>query len=76
MVSAICRVYESQWSDTAHISNQNSDPARSEFTQVMNASEVSTPVDAPDYYSKPYSWMIDHEVSHTESRLGWSNSDT
>ncbi len=27
---------------------------------------MSTPVDTPDYYSKPYSWMIDHEVSHVK----------
>ncbi len=28
---------------------------------------MSTPVDTPDYYSKPYSWMIDHKVSHVKS---------
>jgi hypothetical protein len=63
----MCRVYESKWSDTAHISNQNSEPARSEFTQVMNASEMSTPNDTPNYYyPEPNSWMIDHEVSHVK----------
>ena len=66
MACAMCRVYESKWSDTADISNQNSEPARSEFTQVMKAPEMSTPVDTLDYYSKPYSWMIDHEVSHVK----------
>jgi hypothetical protein len=53
-------------SDIARISNQNSDPARSEFTQVMNASEMSTPVDTPGYYSKSYPWMIDHEAFHVK----------
>jgi hypothetical protein len=66
MACVMCRVYELKWSDTAHINNQNSEPARSEFTQVMNASEMSTPVDTSDYYSKPYSWMIGHEVSHVK----------
>ncbi len=28
---------------------------------------MSTPVDTPDYYSKPYSWMIDHEVYQVNS---------
>jgi hypothetical protein len=55
-----------KWSDTAHISNQSSEPARSEFTQVVNGSEMSTPVDTPEYYSKSYSWMIDHEVFHVK----------
>jgi hypothetical protein len=67
MECAMCRAYESKWSDTAHISNQNSEPARSEFTQVMNALEMSALVDTSYYYSKPYSWMIDHEVSHVKA---------
>ena len=45
-------------------------PARSEFTQVMNASEMSTPVDTPEYYSKLYSWMIDHEISRVKPEEG------
>jgi hypothetical protein len=59
-------VYEAKCSDTAHISTQNLEPTESEFTQVMNASEKSSPVDSPDYYSTPFSWMIDDDFRHIE----------
>ena len=57
---------EAKCSDTADISTRNSDPARVEFTEVMNALEKSSPVDSPDYYSTPYSWMIDNDFRHIE----------
>jgi hypothetical protein len=65
----MCRVCEWNWSGTAQISHQNSELLGQKFfesTQVMNASGMSTPGDTPDYYSKPYSWMIVHEVSHVK----------
>jgi hypothetical protein len=34
----------------------------------MYTSEMSIPVDNPVHYSKPYSWMIDQEVSHVKSK--------
>ena len=66
MACAMCSVHEAKCSDTADISTQNSDPSRIEYTQVKNASEKSSPVDSPDYYSTPYSWMIDNEFRHIE----------
>jgi hypothetical protein len=51
----MCGVYGTDCPCTAHISNSNSDSPESEFTQVMNASELASPVAAPDYYySTPY----------------------
>jgi hypothetical protein len=72
MACAVCREHASKWSDTAHISNQNIDPARSEFTQVMNVRIHSG--DGHVYSGwhsrlllQVSSWMIDHEVFHIKS---------
>ncbi len=62
----VCSVHEAKCPDTTYISTQNSEPARFKFTQVMNSSEKSSPVDSPDYYSTPYSWMIDSDFRHIE----------
>ena len=52
----MCGVYGTDCPYTAHISISNSDSPESEFTQVMNASELAFPVATPDYYySTPYS---------------------
>ncbi len=52
--------------DTAHINTPNSEPARFEFTKVVNASEISDPADTPDYYSTPYTWMTNNDFRHIE----------
>jgi hypothetical protein len=68
MARAVCSVHEAKCSDTAHICTPNSEPAKFEFTQVMNASKMSDPVDTPDYYSTrgPYTWMTNNDFRHIE----------